>query len=310
MRTIALGLLLATGAMVPAGAAMAQDQDHPHHEGRPAGDHPHWQGRPGPAAQPGAAPAPAAAPPQMQGRPDGYRGGWNRGGGAPGGFQPQGQQQPGQPGFQRPDRGGFDGRFGGQGYRPGNAPQVAPGSGGYRPQPGQPGFRPDRGPPIAPGSGGYRPQPGQYGYPPDRGPQVAPGSGGYRPQPGQYGYRPGGDGYHPAPPRPGPGGGWNRGWRDDRHYDYRSYRVQNNIVFRLNPYYAPRGWGYGYRRFSPGFTLSTFLFDQDYWIDDPYAYRLPPVWGPYRWVRYYNDALLVDVRSGVIVDAVYGIFWQ
>jgi hypothetical protein len=26
-------------------------------------------------------------------------------------------------------------------------------------------------------------------------------------------------------------------------------------------------------------------------------------------VRYYNDALLVDIYSGEVVDTVYGIFW-
>ena len=51
------------------------------------------------------------------------------------------------------------------------------------------------------------------------------------------------------------------------------------------------------------------FFGQDYWLDDPYAYRLPPAYGSYRWVRYYNDAVLVDLRSGMVVDVVYDIFW-
>ena len=41
----------------------------------------------------------------------------------------------------------------------------------------------------------------------------------------------------------------------------------------------------------------------------PYAYRLPEAYGPYRWVRYYNDALLVDIRDGRVVDVVNDIFW-
>jgi hypothetical protein len=36
---------------------------------------------------------------------------------------------------------------------------------------------------------------------------------------------------------------------------------------------------------------------------------LPPAYGPYRWVRYYNDALLVDIYTGRVVDTVYDIFW-
>ncbi|BCA58538.1 hypothetical protein HMP06_1307 [Sphingomonas sp. HMP6] len=102
---------------------------------------------------------------------------------------------------------------------------------------------------------------------------------------------------------------WNRDWRRDNRYNYNVYRNQNRNIFRLPRYYAPNGWGYGYRRFSIGFTLSSILFNQNYWIDDADYYRLPPAYGPYRWVRYYNDALLVDIRTGYVVDTVYDIFW-
>ena len=51
------------------------------------------------------------------------------------------------------------------------------------------------------------------------------------------------------------------------------------------------------------------LFAQSYWINDPYAYRLPDTDGAFRWVRYYNDALLVDVYSGEVVDVIHDIFW-
>lgn len=103
--------------------------------------------------------------------------------------------------------------------------------------------------------------------------------------------------------------GWNRDWRRDNRYNYNTYRNQKRYIYRLPRYYAPYGWGYGYLRFSTGFTLRSILFDQDYWIDDPGYYRLPPVYGPYRWVRYFNDALLVDIRTGYVVDTVYDIFW-
>lgn len=103
--------------------------------------------------------------------------------------------------------------------------------------------------------------------------------------------------------------GWNRGWRNDNRYDWNRYRSGNSSLYRLPRYYAPNGWGNGYRRFSVGITLSSVLWDQDYWIDDPWSYRLPEAYGPYRWVRYYDDALLVDIRSGQVVDSVYGIFY-
>ncbi len=104
-------------------------------------------------------------------------------------------------------------------------------------------------------------------------------------------------------------GSWNRTWRNDRQYDWSRYRNDNRYAYRLPRYYAPSGWSYGYRRFSIGVTLSSLLWDENYWIDDPYSYRLPEAYGPYRWVRYYNDALLVDVRYGQVVDVVYDIFW-
>lgn len=102
---------------------------------------------------------------------------------------------------------------------------------------------------------------------------------------------------------------WNRSWRDDRRYDYNRYRAANRDAYHLPRYYAPYGWDGGYRRFSVGIRLNSILFAQNYWIDDPWDYRLPPADFPYRWVRYYDDALLVDVRYGEVVDVVYGIFW-
>ncbi|MFM9829770.1 MAG: RcnB family protein [Sphingomonas sp.] len=80
-------------------------------------------------------------------------------------------------------------------------------------------------------------------------------------------------------------------------------------MFNLPNYYAPYGYNYGYQRFSIGYTLSALLFDRNYWIEDPYYYRLPQAYGSYRWVRYYDDALLVDLRTGYVVDVVYDIFY-
>ena len=105
------------------------------------------------------------------------------------------------------------------------------------------------------------------------------------------------------------GGSWNRGWRNDNRYAWSNYRASNRGAYRLPRYYAPGGWSGGYRRFGVGFSLSNILYDPTYWIQDPYTYRLPDAYGPYRWVRYYNDALLVDLDSGRVVDTVYDIFW-
>lgn len=101
---------------------------------------------------------------------------------------------------------------------------------------------------------------------------------------------------------------WNRGWRRDRRYDWMQWRSLNRGAYHLPRYYSPFR-DYDYQRFSSGVIIDPVFFGQSYWLDDPYAYRLPPAYGSYRWVRYYNDAILVDLRSGLVVDVVYDIFW-
>lgn len=108
--------------------------------------------------------------------------------------------------------------------------------------------------------------------------------------------------------RQGYAGNWSRDWRRDNRYDWRGYRSSNRHVYRLSPYYAPYR-NYSYRRLSPGFHLEALFFGSRYWINDPWYYRLPPADGPYRWVRYYDDALLVDIYSGEVVDVIYDFFW-
>lgn len=100
---------------------------------------------------------------------------------------------------------------------------------------------------------------------------------------------------------------WSRDWRRDRRYDWYNYRHRYGSLFRLGRYYDPYGWGY--RRFSIGFSLWPSYYGSSYWLDDPWQYRLPPAYGPYRWVRYYDDALLVNIYTGHVVDVVYGVFW-
>ena len=101
---------------------------------------------------------------------------------------------------------------------------------------------------------------------------------------------------------------WNRQWRSDRRYDWRSYRDHNRGYYRMPRYYNPYR-GRSYTRFSIGFSLGSLFYGQRYWINDPWYYRLPPAYGDYRWIRYYDDALLVDIYSGRVVDVIYDFFW-
>lgn len=102
---------------------------------------------------------------------------------------------------------------------------------------------------------------------------------------------------------------WSRDWRRDRRYDWYNYRHHYRDHYRIGRYDAPRGWHHGYRRFSVGIHLNGLLFSNRYWIDDPYRYRLPPAYGPLRWVRYYDDVLLIDIRNGYVVDVIHDFFW-
>jgi hypothetical protein len=100
---------------------------------------------------------------------------------------------------------------------------------------------------------------------------------------------------------------WNNAWRNDNRYDWRRYRDRNRSIFSLGFYYDP--FGFNYRRFGIGSYLYSGYYQSNYWINDPWQYRLPPAYGPYRWVRYHNDAVMIDTYTGEVVDVIYGFFW-
>ncbi len=101
---------------------------------------------------------------------------------------------------------------------------------------------------------------------------------------------------------------WNRGWRNDRRYDWYGYRNRYRNYFYAPRYYNPYGYGYGYSRFSIGVYLDSLFYSNRYWLNDPGYYRLPAA--PYgaRWVRYYDDVLLVDIDSGYVIDVIHDFF--
>jgi hypothetical protein len=100
---------------------------------------------------------------------------------------------------------------------------------------------------------------------------------------------------------------WRTDWRRDHRYDWRNYRNQHRSIFRLGAYFDPFGWNY--RRYNIGWRLWPNYYSSNYWLNDPYMYRLPYAPFPYRWVRYYDDALLVNTYTGQVVDVMYDFFW-
>ena len=101
-------------------------------------------------------------------------------------------------------------------------------------------------------------------------------------------------------------GTWNRDWRNDRRYDWRRYRDSHRSIFRIGIYYDP--FGYNYRRFDIGYRLQPYYYQQQYWID-PGMYQLPYPPPGTMWVRYWDDALLVDTYTGEVVDVIRNFFW-
>jgi Ni/Co efflux regulator RcnB len=67
--------------------------------------------------------------------------------------------------------------------------------------------------------------------------------------------------------------------------------------------------GYYYRTWNYGDFLPALFFDQQYFIDDFDDYGLADPPEGTVWVRYGDDALLVDEDTGEIIRVVYGIFY-
>ena len=101
---------------------------------------------------------------------------------------------------------------------------------------------------------------------------------------------------------------WNRSWRQDRRYDWQRYRQANRSYYRLGRYYSPYR-SHSYRRWNIGVFLGTSFYGSRYWINDPWRYRLPAAYGGTRWIRYYDDVLLVDTYTGEVIDVIYDFFW-
>jgi hypothetical protein len=101
---------------------------------------------------------------------------------------------------------------------------------------------------------------------------------------------------------------WDRNWHNNNQYNWRAWRSSNRDLYRWGRYSSPYR-DYSYRRLNIGFTIGSLFYSSRYWINDPWQYRLPPAYGAYRWVLYYDDALLVDTYSGEVVDVIYDFFW-
>ncbi|WP_423602139.1 RcnB family protein [Sphingomonas sp. MS122] len=145
----------------------------------------------------------------------------------------------------------------------------------------------------------------------------APRPGGWKPTPGvprPGGWQPGKPGHwNPGTPgwKPGTPGHWNPGrpgnWKPGTHRP--GWRWGEKIRGRWHAgWKAPGGWG-AYRRPVRGWTLPSYWIGGGFWISDWSSWGLSsPPYG-YNWVRYYDDAVLVD-RGGRVWDSVSGLDWD
>ena len=99
--------------------------------------------------------------------------------------------------------------------------------------------------------------------------------------------------------------------REDRREtreDWRDYRRTHGDIYRRPAYVGPRG--YRYRPVSVGYRFAPEYYGRNYWVNDYQTYRLSrPAYGYQRWVRYGRDVVLVDTRSGRVVQVNNGFFY-
>ncbi len=94
----------------------------------------------------------------------------------------------------------------------------------------------------------------------------------------------------------------NRRWGND---DWRGWRDRNRGIYARGNWRAP----FRYYGFRPGVRIAPHYYGSRYYINDPWRYRLPPAGRWQRWVRHYDDMLLVDTRRGYVVRVIRNFFW-
>ena len=99
---------------------------------------------------------------------------------------------------------------------------------------------------------------------------------------------------------------WSTNWRNDRRYDWRDRRRHHRSLFHLGLFIDPFGWDY--QPFSIGYRMWPAYYGNQYWID-PAEYGLPYPPPGAVWVRYWNDAILVDTYTGTVIDEIPNFFW-
>ena len=97
--------------------------------------------------------------------------------------------------------------------------------------------------------------------------------------------------------------------RRELRRDTRELRRDRRDVRRHRQYVAPyRHWRY--RPVTVGYRLQPVFYGPRYYISDYGSYHLyAPRHHWLRWVRYGDDLLLVNIRTGRVLDVVHYRYW-
>lgn len=91
----------------------------------------------------------------------------------------------------------------------------------------------------------------------------------------------------------------------DRRHFHRNVVAKRRFHWR--PYHRPHGWYYRHWRF--GEFLPRMFWGHTYWIMSYWSFDLPTPPPGCVWVRYGDDALLIDTTTGEIIEVMYNLFW-
>jgi Ni/Co efflux regulator RcnB len=93
--------------------------------------------------------------------------------------------------------------------------------------------------------------------------------------------------------------------RQEQREDWRDYRQSHRSVYARGSWRAP----FRYQAWNQGSRLRPAYYSSRYYINDYSRYRLPRPGTNLRYVRHYDDVLLVNIRSGTVVRVYRGFFW-
>jgi hypothetical protein len=93
---------------------------------------------------------------------------------------------------------------------------------------------------------------------------------------------------------------FRQAWRADARFDWRRLRVREPFRFRIGLRDAGQA--------PPRLGQVIASAPTSAWLRDPWVLHLPPLAGPYRWIRVGRAAVLLDRRTNRVVDVVPDLF--